>query len=161
MKISLIFYWYSKTKQSNLFQNVFRTTIVLGGMWNNFCLHFPWKKVKNTICWQIKTQNIYCINLTIRLNLIECWKIKIRHSSKVKDDIGLIKIEEKDNQFLIEKIIDRVEKNNPFVISMEKTLKFVVKSKRTIGYVDVSTNPCLFSIYIHLNLTNSNNLMTI
>ena len=40
-------------------------------------------------------------------------KIKIRHSSKVKDDIGLITIEEKDNQFLIEKIIGAVEKYNP------------------------------------------------
>ena len=45
-------------------------------------------------------------------------KIKIRHSSKVKDDIGLIKMEEKDNQFLIEKIIGAVEKNSPYKISM-------------------------------------------
>ena len=40
-------------------------------------------------------------------------KNKIRHSSKVKDDIGLIKIEEKDNQYLIEKIIGTVEKKQP------------------------------------------------
>ena len=43
------------------------------------------------------------------------------HSSKVKNNIGLIKIEEKDNQFFIEKIIGAVEKNNPYRISMEKT----------------------------------------
>ena len=47
-------------------------------------------------------------------------KNKIRHSSKVKDDIGLIKIEEKDNQYLIEKIIGTVEKNNLYVISANK-----------------------------------------
>ena len=40
-------------------------------------------------------------------------KIKIRHLSKVKDDIGLIKMEEKGNQFLIEKIIVAVEKKQP------------------------------------------------
>ena len=43
--------------------------------------------------------------------------LKTRHSSKVKDDIGLIKTEEKDNQYLIEKIIGTVEKNNLYVIS--------------------------------------------
>ena len=87
-------------------------------------------------------------------------KIRIRHSSKVKDDIGLIKIEEKDNQFLVKKIICAVEKNNTHVIIMKKTLKLCLKLKKTIGYVDVSTDlfllrlqMFLFSIYIHLNLT--------
>ena len=49
-------------------------------------------------------------------------KIKTNHSSKLKDDIGLIKIEEKANQFLIEKIIGAVEKK-PYVVSMEEKLK--------------------------------------
>ena len=40
-------------------------------------------------------------------------KIKTRHLSKVKDDIGMIKMEEKGNQFLIEKIIVAVEKKQP------------------------------------------------
>ena len=37
-------------------------------------------------------------------------KIKSRHSSKAKDEIYLIKIEEKDNQFLIEIIIGAAKK---------------------------------------------------
>ena len=37
-------------------------------------------------------------------------KFLIRHTSKVKDEIGLQKIEEKDKQFLIEKIIAEIEK---------------------------------------------------
>ena len=37
-------------------------------------------------------------------------KIKIRYLSKVKDDIDVIKTEEKGNQFLIEKIVGAVEK---------------------------------------------------
>ena len=49
-------------------------------------------------------------------------KIKTNYSSKLKDDIGLIKIEEKANQFLIEKIIGAVEKK-PYVVSMEEKLK--------------------------------------
>ena len=43
-------------------------------------------------------------------------KTKIRHLSMVKDDISLIKTEEKNNKFLIEKVIGAVEKNNPYVI---------------------------------------------
>ena len=91
-------------------------------------------------------------------------KLKLKYSSKVKYDFGPIKIEEKHNQFLIEKIIGVVEKNTLNAISMEKPLKLCLKLKRTIGYLDVSTNPCLvtlktplFSIYIRLNLTISNN----
>ena len=57
-------------------------------------------------------------------------KIKIRHSSEVKDDIGLIKIEEKDNQFLIEKNIGAVEKSKPYVISMEKNLEIKLEIKK-------------------------------
>ena len=47
-------------------------------------------------------------------------KIKISHSSKVKIDISLIKIGERDNRFFTEKIIGAVEKNNLYVISMEE-----------------------------------------
>ena len=43
-------------------------------------------------------------------------KTKTRHLSMAKDDIGLIKTEEKNSKFLIEKIIGAVEKNNPYVI---------------------------------------------
>ena len=95
-------------------------------------------------------------------------KNKIRHSSKVKDDIGLIKIEEKDNQYLIEKIIGTVERNNLYVISGNKNWNYARNWKKTIGYIDVSTNLYLLalktflnSIYIHLSLAKSNNLMNI
>ena len=37
-------------------------------------------------------------------------KILIRHTSKVKDEVGLQKIKEKDKQFLIKKIIPNIEK---------------------------------------------------
>ena len=37
-------------------------------------------------------------------------KILIRHTSKVKAEIGLQKIEEKDKQFLIEKIMSNIKK---------------------------------------------------
>ena len=43
---------------------------------------------------------------------LDAEKIKIKHSSAVKDDVGLIGIEKKDNQFLIEKIISEIEKTN-------------------------------------------------
>ena len=66
-------------------------------------------------------------NLTQSLN---AEKIKIRHSSKVKDDIGLIKTEEKHNQFLIEKITVAVEKSNLYLISMEKKAKIMLEIKK-------------------------------
>ena len=37
-------------------------------------------------------------------------KILIRHTSNVKDEVGLQKIEEKDKQFLIEKIVPNIER---------------------------------------------------
>ena len=40
-------------------------------------------------------------------------KIKIKRLPFVKDDVGLIKIEEKGKQFLIEKNISAVEKKQP------------------------------------------------
>ena len=50
-------------------------------------------------------------------------KILIRHTSKVKDEVGLQKIEEKDKQFLIEKNIPNIEKEKkkiPCKIEVEK-----------------------------------------
>ena len=48
-----------------------------------------------------------------------------------------------------------------------KSPETMLEIEKTIAHVDVSTNPCtltlqtfLFSTYIHLNLTKSNNLMT-
>ena len=47
-------------------------------------------------------------------------KILIKHTSKVKDKVGLQKIEEKDKQFLIEKLIYEIEEKNPYTIETEK-----------------------------------------
>ena len=44
----------------------------------------------------------------------------IKHTLKIKDSIGLEKIEERDKQFLVEKIIHGVEYQNPYENSIEK-----------------------------------------
>ena len=44
----------------------------------------------------------------------------IKHTLKIKDSIGLKKIEKRDQQFLVEKIIHAVEFKNPYGNSMEK-----------------------------------------
>ena len=44
----------------------------------------------------------------------------IRHVSKSKGNIGLKIIEEKDKQFLIEKLIHSVEKENPYKTATKK-----------------------------------------
>ena len=46
-------------------------------------------------------------------------KILIRHTSKVRDEFGLQKIEDKDKEFLIEKIIAKIENKNPYEIKTE------------------------------------------
>ena len=57
-------------------------------------------------------------------------KFLIRHTSKVKDEIGLQKIEEKDKQFLIEKIIAEIEKKSQYTIETEKTPEIMLKIER-------------------------------
>ena len=54
-------------------------------------------------------------------------KILIRHNSKVKDEVGLQKIEEKNKQFLIEKIISEIEKKNRYSIETEKMPKIILE----------------------------------
>ena len=45
---------------------------------------------------------------------------KIRHTRKIKDSIGMQKLEEKSKQFLVEKIIHGIEFKNPYNIKTEK-----------------------------------------
>ena len=47
-------------------------------------------------------------------------KILIIRTSKVRDKIGLQKIEEKDKQFLIEKVIAKIENKYLYKIKAEK-----------------------------------------
>ena len=51
----------------------------------------------------------------------------IRHTSKVKDEIGLQKIEEKEKQFLIEKIIAEIEKKSQYTIETENPPEIMLK----------------------------------
>ena len=44
----------------------------------------------------------------------------IRHTAKVKDEVRIKKTEERDRQFLVEKIIHGVEFSNPYENSIEK-----------------------------------------
>ena len=48
----------------------------------------------------------------------------IRHISKVRDKIDLQKIVEKDKQFLIEKIIAKVENKSPYAIETKRTRNY-------------------------------------
>ena len=57
--------------------------------------------------------------MILKMPLIMLWiesinaeKSLIRHTSKVKDEVSLQKIEEKDKQFLIKKITSNVEKKS-------------------------------------------------
>ena len=47
----------------------------------------------------------------------------IRHMSKAEDVVGLKKIEEKDKQFLMEKLIHSIKKESSYKIRTEKKQK--------------------------------------
>ena len=58
-------------------------------------------------------------------------KLIIRHTAKAKDSVSLKTIEEKDRQFLIEKIIHGIEFNNPYNISSEKKPEIIDTVEKT------------------------------
>ena len=57
-------------------------------------------------------------------------KILIRHTSKVRDKIGLQKTEENDKQLLIEKIIARIENKNPYTTETEKETETMLEIEK-------------------------------
>ena len=57
-------------------------------------------------------------------------KFLIRHTSKIRGEIGLQKIEEKDKQFLIEKIIAKIENKNPYEIKTEKEPEIMLEIEK-------------------------------
>ena len=65
----------------------------------------------------------YRFNNYIKMS-VEKRKI-IKHILKIKDSISLKKIEERDKQFLVEKIIHDVEFQNPYENSIEKKLEII------------------------------------
>lgn len=80
----------------------------------------------------------------------------IRHVSKSKDDVGLKIIEEKDKQFLIEKLIQSVQKEKPYKRATKKNPKIMSELKRNYRicrricqslFIDVADT---FIQYIHM-----------
>ena len=59
----------------------------------------------------------------IKLMLLGEKRHILRHKVKVKDEVGMKKIEERDRQFLVEKIIHCVEFSNPYENSIKKSQK--------------------------------------
>ena len=82
-------------------------------------------------------------------------KFIIQHTAKAKDSVSLNTIEEKDSQFLIEKIIHGIEFNNPYNISSEKKPEIIDAVEKTYRisrrvyqsfFVDVADS---FVEYVH------------
>ena len=78
----------------------------------------------------IKTQNIF-YKFNDWIESLSAEKLLIRHTSKVQDTYGLKKIEEKDKQFLIEKIIYGIKNENPYTISTEKKPRIMREIEET------------------------------
>ena len=59
-------------------------------------------------------------------------KFLIRHTSKVRDEIVLQKIEGKDKKFLIVKIIAKIENNNPYEIKTVKEPEIMLEIEKKL-----------------------------
>ena len=74
---------------------------------------FPAFSLEQNEKYDLLTNKIseYLLNkLNNAIESLNAEKIKIRHFSNVKDDTGFIKIEEENNQFLIDKILVQLKK---------------------------------------------------
>ena len=65
--------------------------------------------------------------MAIVIELLEAKKNLIRHTSKAEETYGLKKIEEKDMQFLIEKLIYSIKKKNLYMITIEKKTEIILE----------------------------------
>ena len=78
----------------------------------------------------IKMQIICSIDF---MTTLKCQTIK--YTLKVKDSIGLKKIEERDQQFLVEKIIHAVEFKNPYENYIEKKPEIIETVENNFKYL--------------------------
>ena len=78
---------------------------------------------KNLIFLHLKIQSIYFTDLMILLKRTEILDTNYFTPKKMLDSVGLKKVEDKNKQFLIEKIIHGVEFENLHQSNPEKTLK--------------------------------------
>ena len=77
----------------------------------------------------------------------------------MKDSVGVKTIEERDRQFLVEKIIHSIEFNNPYENSIKKPQKLLLLLKIIIKYQGVCTSLSLLIFQIVLLNTFIRNLM--
>ena len=70
----------------------------------------------------------YCFNDYIKAYGNDNWKIK--RSRKMTDSVAMQKIEEKSKQFLVEKVIHRIEFQNPYNITTEKDPEIIETVER-------------------------------
>ena len=107
-------------KQNNLFQKGFLIIIGLKNIHVTIFHHFLLKKLTNLTMLSHKNSKYLLYKFNDCIESLGAENILIRHTSKVKDEVGLQTIEEKDKQFLIEKLIYEIEKKNPYTIETEK-----------------------------------------
>ena len=67
-----------------------------------------------------KIQNIFFINFNDFVKVFGNPRYKLLHTKKMLDNVGIKKIEEKNKQFLLEKIIHRIEFENLYATESER-----------------------------------------
>ena len=57
-------------------------------------------------------------------------RVLIRHTSKVRDEVGLQKVEQNNRQFFIEKSMTKIESKNPYAIETEKEPEIMLEIQK-------------------------------
>ena len=129
VKTFTIFYCLNKTTRQRMFLKNFLIKIVLRHISALFCRAFLSTTKKSLIFLPLKIQNIGNP------------RYKLLHTRKMLDTVGLKKIEEKNKQFLLEKIILGIEFENLYVTDSEKKKqKLCIQLRKTIELREEFTN---------------------
>ena len=116
-------------KQNNLFQKGFLIIIALKNI-HNYLPPFSLEEIDKFDMLSHKNSKYLLYKFNDWIESLGVENILISHTSKVKIEVGLQKIEERDKQFLIEKFIYEVEKKNPYTIETEKKPEILLEMKK-------------------------------
>ena len=116
--------------QNSLFQKEFLITTVLEKYTRSYLPSFSLEEIDKLDLLSNKNAKYLLYKFNDWIESMGAEKILIRHTSKIRGEIGLHKIEEKDKQFLIEKIIAKIENKNPYEIKAEKEPEIMLEIEK-------------------------------
>ena len=122
-KTFIIFCYHNRTMKLPMFLKSSPTTTVLRNISLLFCWCFLSKIRKKLIFQHFSNSQYLFYRFNDFVNAYGNPRYKLLHTRKMLDSVGLKKVEDKNKQFLIEKIIHGVEFENFINLIQNKNLK--------------------------------------